>query len=462
MKKPNILFFFTDDQRFDTIHALGNSEISTPNMDKLVENGTAFTHAHIPCGTSPAVCMPSRAMLHAGRTLFHLEGLGQQIPKEHTTLGEAFQGAGYRTFGAGKWHNGPAAYARSFTDGDAIFFGGMWDHWNVPFCHYDPSGKYDKRILFTENFSYNNATKQIHCEYYSMGEHSTDVIAGAALNFIEKAEPAEPFLMYVSFLAPHDPRSMPRKFKEMYDPEKVSLPANFLEEHPFDFGASHIRDEVLLPTPRPEAEIRKHIAEYYGMISHVDDAIGRVIAGLNAKGMLDDTIIVLAGDNGLAVGQHGLMGKQNHYEHSVRVPMIFSGPGVPKGLKLDQYAYLLDIYPTLCDLAGVEKPASVEGHSLLPVMNDPQKTVRNTLYFAYVDLIRSVKDERFKLIEYAGRVRETQLFDLHNDPLETVNLYGNPEYDEVVRQKRTELKKYRDEWDDELHPLGKSYWSNYE
>ena len=140
--KPNIVFFFTDDQRFNTIHALGNDEIITPNIDRLVANGVAFTHAHIPCGTSGAVCMPSRAMLNTGRSLFHIEGAGQSIPDDHTTIGEALQGAGYRTFGTGKWHNGARAYARSFTDGDEIFFGGMADHWNVPAFHYDPTGQY--------------------------------------------------------------------------------------------------------------------------------------------------------------------------------------------------------------------------------------------------------------------------------------------------------------------------------
>ena len=130
--QPNILFFFTDDQRFDTIHALGNEQIVTPNLDRLVENGTAFTNAYIMGGSCPAVCMPSRAMLMTGRTLYHLHEQGQGIPEEHVLLGETLQKAGYVTFGTGKWHNGPAAYARSFTDGAEIFFGGMNDHWNVP------------------------------------------------------------------------------------------------------------------------------------------------------------------------------------------------------------------------------------------------------------------------------------------------------------------------------------------
>lgn len=131
IKKTNIVFFFTDDQNFNTINALNNKEVITPSMDRLVKEGVSFTRAHIPCGTCGAVCMPSRAMLNTGRTLFHLDREGQEIPEEHTLIGEMLQSAGYRTFGTGKWHNGTRAYARSFSDGAEIFFGGMDDHWNV-------------------------------------------------------------------------------------------------------------------------------------------------------------------------------------------------------------------------------------------------------------------------------------------------------------------------------------------
>lgn len=142
-KPPNVLFLFTDDQRFDTIGALGNPCVHTPSLDRLVSRGTAFTHAHIPGGISAAVCMPSRAMLHTGRTLFHLDGAGADIPPEHVTIGEYLGSRGYRTWGTGKWHNGASSFARSFSDGAEIFFGGMDDHWNVPVFDYDPEGRYD-------------------------------------------------------------------------------------------------------------------------------------------------------------------------------------------------------------------------------------------------------------------------------------------------------------------------------
>ena len=144
-----MIILLTDDQRAGTLHALGNDVIQTPHMDELVRRGTSFTRAHIPGGTLGAVCMPSRAMLNSGRTLFHLSGEGQDIPAEHITLGECLRGAGYHTHGVGKWHNGPDSYARSFSSGADIFFGGMWDHWNVPVCDYNPNGQYEHRIHFT-------------------------------------------------------------------------------------------------------------------------------------------------------------------------------------------------------------------------------------------------------------------------------------------------------------------------
>ena len=151
--------------------------------------------------------------------------------------------------------------------------------------------------------------------------------------------------MYVSLMAPHDPRTMPKEFLEMYDPEEIKLPENFLTEHPIDTGALRVRDELLAAFPREPNEIKRHIAEYYAMISHLDHAFGRLLTALQEQGKLDNTIIVFAGDNGLALGQHGLMGKQNLYDHSVRVPLIFAGPGIPEGEQRNSPVYLLDIFP---------------------------------------------------------------------------------------------------------------------
>ncbi len=455
--KPNVLFFFADDQRFDTICALGNDQIITPNLDALAARGTVFTRAHIPGGTCGAVCMPSRAMLHSGRTLFHIEDMGQQIPDEHTTLGECLQKAGYETFGTGKWHNERRAYARSFSAGAEIFFGGMGDHWNVPAYNFDPSGKYDARQPFVADPFYKNELSFRACDHVEAGRHSTDLFADSAIGFLKNREPGRPFFMYVSLMAPHDPRTMPERFLKMYDPERIPLPENFLGGHSIDTGALRIRDELLAEFPRRPEEIRRHIAEYYAMISHLDDAFGRLIAALREAGELDDTIVVMAGDNGLAVGQHGLMGKQSLYDHSVRVPLIFGGPGVPKAVRCDAPVYLLDIFPTICDMTGVGIPASVEGMSLAPCFGDEAFRGRECLYLAYANSIRGVTDCRHKLVEYA--CGSTQLFDLAADPLEMNNLAENSGFAAVLAGLRKTLVKLSAEWDDERHPTGREFWA---
>ena len=465
-KKPNVLIFFTDDQRFDTIGALGNDVIRTPNIDRLVARGTTFTQAHIPCGTHGAICMPSRAMLHTGRTLFHLQNSGETIPDEHTMLGELLKTAGYSTWGAGKWHNGRESFNRSFDDGDEIHFGGMADHWNVPAYHYDPSGKYDSRLPYIRNhmeFGNNNVSWR-EADHIHAGVHSSEILCNAGADFIRNQNGEVPFFCYIALLAPHDPRTMPQQFLDMYPADEIELPPNYLGGHPFDNGALKVRDEVLAEFPRTPEEIRRHMSEYYGMISHLDHELGKVLDALDDQGLADDTIIVFAGDNGLAVGQHGLMGKQNCYEHSVRVPLIFAGPGVPEGNQTDSFAYLLDIYPTLCEMLEIETPASVEGQSLVPILDDPRASLRQSLYFAYVSSQRAVKTRDYKLIEYRARDRgpQAQLFDLENDPWECNNLISDPSMTSTVADLRREMLRFREEWESGHTERSARFWERYD
>lgn len=439
---------------------MGNKEIRTPNIDKLVESGTAFTQAHIPGGTVGAICMPSRAMLHTGRTLFHLENNGSTVPAEHTLMGEALQEVGYQTFGTGKWHNGTEAYARSFTAGGEIMFGGMGDHWNVQACDYDSTGTYEnsRNKYIGQPFKDNNVETRL-CDHITAGKHSSELFSELAANWLKQYDSDDPFFMYISFMAPHDPRSMPEKFLNMYNPADIKIPENFKSEHPFDFGIRQVRDEVLSPYPRTEEEVKRHLAEYYGMISHLDHQLGNVIETLKNQGDYENTIIIFAGDNGLAVGQHGLFGKQSSYEHSVRVPLIFSGPGITVGGKRDSYTYLMDIFPTICELIDIDIPESVEGISLYPTFTDEKLSIRDTLYFVYADLVRGVKNDRYKLIEYHHKdLIKKQLFDLKNDPQEKNNLSDKEEYSDIVEELSSELTIYRDDWDEMGDPIGRKYW----
>ena len=462
MKSPtNILFLFTDDQRYDTIGAMGNQAISTPNMDRLVNSGVSFTHAHIPGGTAQAVCMPSRAMLHTGRSLFRLEGDGGQIPVGHTMMGEVFGSAGYRTYGTGKWHNGPDSFNRSFSEGDEIFFGGMADHWNVPAFHYDSTGRYASLLPICDDPKSSNHITQREADHITSGVHSSELIADSLMGFLSDVSESEPFFAYAAFLAPHDPRTMPERFRTMYDADSIELPPNFMTAHPFDNGELHVRDELLAGFPRTRKETRRHISEYYAMISHLDFEIGRVLDLLDARDLTKSTLVVLAGDNGLAIGQHGLFGKQSCYDHSVRVPLILSGPEIPNARR-DEYLFLYDIFPTLCEYTGIEAPESVEGQSFAALLGgDPASyRERDELYLAYTDKHRAIKSEGFKLIEYAvdGGHAASQLFDLTADPWETSNLAeSNP----VVRDRlRTRLVSLSESTGDRTSSWGKTFWES--
>lgn len=458
VKKPNVLFIFTDDQRHDTIHALGNEAIRTPHIDSLVENGVTFTNAYIMGGTSPAVCSPSRASLFSGLTLWNLENQGRygyEISEKYTTLPEVFRDNGYVTFGTGK--NAPGKeghFNRSFSTGDKILFKGMTQsQFRMPLHDYSPTNDYSKenRTIITE-------------------KHSAEIYADACIKFIESQQQSDkPFFAYMALQTPHDPREAPPAYHESYEAAEMELPVPFMPQHPFDNGMLKIRDEKLAPFPRTEAVVRKHLADYYATITHDDAQIGRVLKALEKSALAENTIVIFASDNGLGMGSHGLMGKQNVYEHSVRVPLIIRGPGFPKGEIREQLCYIYDIYPTLCERAGLTTPQTVQYKSLNKALKDETAKHRDHLYFAFMSWQRAVRDEQYKLIEYCvNGKRHTQLFDLTNDPQETRNLADAPEQKATIERLRELLTSERVRLNDGNTPYkltnqqGIDFWTTFE
>ena len=462
-KRPNILFILADDMRYDLISALGkNHQIKTPNLDKLVQRGLAFTNAHIPGGTLAAVCMPSRAMIQTGRNIFHLQDQGASVPANHALIGECLKAAGYETFGTGKWHNGTESYARSFTCGDEIFFGGMYDHWKVPTNHFDPSGQYTNRWYEVMDPCYSHHKSVRIADHVNFGIHSTELFSRTAADFIKNYDSEKPFYAFLAYMAPHDPRTMPNKYLDMYPAEEMELPPNFMTSHPFDFGINIVRDEILCKMPRDPMEIKEQIRDYYAMISHLDDAVGGVLQALEDSGHYDDTVIIFAADNGLAVGQHSLLGKQSCYEHSIRVPLVITGPGIPEGKSSESYVYLMDIFPTICEMLDIPIPETVDGISFHTTFSDPTSKIRDELFSLFGDKARSIKDSRYKLIEYKyADMRKTQLFDLINDPWEMNDLSYNKESYPTIYRLRERLRTVAEQWGDMESPEGERFWNEY-
>ena len=243
-------------------------------------------------------------------------------------------------------------------------------------------------------------------------------------------ESEQPFFAYVPFTAPHDPRQPSPEYRERYYQRNLPLPANYKPQHPFDNGALILRDENLAAWPRTEDVIRDQLAEYYGLITHLDDQVGRILAALDENGQAGNTIVVYAADHGLSVGSHGLLGKQNLYEHSMRCPLIIRGPEVPHGTT-DAFTYLYDLFPTLLAQGAVAEPPGIDGRDLTPLWSGGDPTWRKSLFLPYRDVMRAVRDDRYKLIVYPN-VNHRQLFDLVEDPDELHNLIADPDHAEIA------------------------------
>jgi arylsulfatase A-like enzyme len=433
-RRPNVLFLLTDDQRADTIRELGNNVINTPNLDRLVRNGVAFTRAV--CANP--ICTPSRAEILSGCNGFRngVVDFGRPIDSELLLWPQAMQRAGYQTWYVGKWHNDGHPTTRGYDETLGLFAGGG-GRWAVDRVDWKGSEITGYRGWI---FQSDDGTK-----YPEKGVGLTSGIsrhfADAAIQFIRRKS-EKPFFLHVNFTAPHDPLLMPPGYEDMYDPKKIPLPPNFLPKHPFDHGNLEGRDERLLPWPRTKKLVRETIAMYYAVISHLDEQIGRIIAALEETGEADNTIIIFSSDHGLGVGSHGVRGKQNMYEHTINVPLIIRGPGIPKNERRRAQVYLRELYPTVCDLAGIEIPSSVEGQSFAQALVSNRYTHHREVFGYFRDKQRMIRNDRWKLIQYP-QIDKLQLFDLPSDPHELNDLANDRAHLSTVEDLRERLHSWQ-------------------
>ena len=368
--RRNVVLLLADDLRPDCLGLLGHPVVKTPQLDRLLEHGFVFRSAYVLGSNSGAVCMPSRTMIQTGISYLRKE-------RATPTLAQTIKHAGYASIRSGKFGNNPNPLDQDF---DQHVDGGD-----------DAKGNADNIIAF-------------------IGQH-----AGK-----------NPMFLYFAPHEPHDPQHATAEFYQMYQAPAIRMPVNFLPFHPFDNGEMTVRDEKTLPWPRTRENVGGKLARYYASVSYFDQQAGRIIDALKQAGQFDNSVFIVAGDNGLSLGEHGLLGKQNLYEFGgMHVPLIFAGPGIPKG-ESKALVYLFDLYPTLCELAGIPIPAGLDAKSLVPVIRGERPKIRDCLFTAYRDCQRSIRDDRWKLIRYP-LIDKTQLFDLQADPHEMTDLADKPE-----------------------------------
>lgn len=463
-ERPNILFILADDQSpFDLKVYNPDSILETPAIDRLAREGMVFDDAYHMGAYVGAVCSPSRHMIMSGRTVWHLPTAPLAMENglcpadlDQQTIPAVFNRAGYATMRTCKQGNSYEAANRLFAvRHDATKRGGTAE---------TGSAWHGDRVM----------------DYLQQRENQKD---------------SRPFLIYFGFSHPHDERDGTPELLAKYGAvnhtdqttpppshsKQPMLPVNYLPEHPFHHGHPNLRDEVAVSgvwQRRDQNTIRNELGRQFACSENIDIQISRVLDRLESMNELENTYIVYTADHGMAIGRHGLQGKQNLYQHTWRVPFIVKGPGIKPGSRVEGNIYLLDVLATLCDLAGIPVPSTNEGVSIRPVLEGREATIRDVLYGVYnggtKPGMRSVKRGDWKLIKYDvmdGAVRETQLFNLAENPQEFLkehhdaktvkltgskpeehqrNLAGDPRYADKLQEMEAlllaEMRRLDDPW----------------
>jgi len=441
--RPNILFLLADDMRPDCISALGNPRIETPNLDRMVLNGTAFNRA----SCSYPICTVSRTELLTGRHAWS-ERKANENEGKIPTWPEQLKNSGYETWHVGKWHVKGRPSSRGYTKVSGLFSAGGSQYWKEGQRNWRGS-------LITGYRGWIFQSDDGKSKYPEAGVGLTPDInirfADSAIALIRDPS-SDPWFCQVNFTAPHDPLMMPPGLEGKYRSEDMVLPKNYLPRHPFDHGNLEGRDEQLLDWPRTESAIKDLLRVYYSVIEGLDAQIGRILTVLKETGQLENTIIIFSSDHGLACGSHGLRGKQNQYEHTINVPLIMMGPHIKAGWTSDAQVYLRELYPTTCDLANVDIPEGLDGKSFKAILQGSGKSHHKNIYGYFTDTQRMIRTEDgWKLIRYP-KVDRWQLFDLNTDPFEIDDLVNssNPIHKQKFNELRTELNAWRKNQGDPL------------
>lgn len=465
--KPNFIFLFADDYTYSAVHALGNSEIITPNLDRLVAQGTTFTHAYNMGAWNGAVCVASRSMMISGRSVWNAQKQYEGWKKDQGleyTWGNYMKSAGYETFMGGKWH--VTAKTQKVFDHVKNEKPGMpadqWDHATMVTTFKELPKNVDPATVMplgynrpkNEKDTLWNPADPKHGGYWEGGTHWSELLKQDAVEFLDVAKEQEkPVFMYLAFNAPHDPRQAPQAFLDKYPLENLSLPKSWQELYPERAGIDNdhqLRDEALAPFPRTEYATKKHIQEYYALITHLDQQLGEIWKKVTETLDPNNTYIVFTADHGLAMGKHGLLGKQSLFDHSIRAPFVILGPDVPKGKKVAADIYIQDAMATALDVAGIADTNTVFFNSVLPLAKSAEpKSNYPAIYGSYVNSQRMIRKDGYKLLVYP-KINKLLLFNMEADPEEMNNLATEAAHQPKIDTLFTELQELQKQLGDAL------------
>ena len=462
-QKPNILFIMTDDHAAHAISSYGSKINTTPNIDRIADEGVRFEN----CFCTNGICAPSRAVILSGKHS-HLNGLrdnSQTFDGTQQTFPKLLQQAGYQTVMLGKWH------LKSDPTG--------FDYWNI----LPGQGQYYNPDLIEMG------ERKQHPGYV------TDLITDIALDYLEnKRDKEKPFMMMLHHKAPHRNWQPAPRHLTMYDEVKFPEPDTLFDDYSTRSAAAveqemSLRDSMQIaydlkmePAPKrlneeqraaweaaygpkraafekekPEGDdlvrwkYQRYMQDYLGCIAAVDENIGRVLDFLDSSGLAENTIVVYTSDQGFYLGDHGWFDKRFMYEESLRMPLLAKFPGkTSPGSINNELVQNLDFAPTFLELAGVDVPKDMQGESIVGFLQN--KTVndwRESIYYHYyeypaVHMVKrhyGVRTKQYKLLHYYHDIDAWELYDLENDPQELKNVYDNPDYSDVVKKLTAELKR---------------------
>lgn len=434
-KRPNFLFVFTDDQRWDALGVVQAEQgkwarfpwFKTPHMDRLAAGGVRFRNAFV----VNSLCAPSRACFLTGR-YSHFNGIANNhtpFPTDNVTFATLLRTAGYQTGYVGKWHMGQQKGQRPGFDYSASFIG---------------QGKYFDCPIEINGVS--TPTQGF------VDDRSTDF----AIDFMKKHR-EQPFALVVGFKSCHGPFTPPERAKERFTGDMAKPPAN--RDAPAIYRSAAAERQQEQPkkkkaTNPPGAEAKRAgvSLNYFRCVSSADDNLGRLLDALDELKLAEDTVVVFGSDNGYYLGEHGLGDKRSAYDESLRIPLIVRYPrlGV-KGKARDEMVLNIDLAPTFLDFAGVAAPKEMQGRSWRPLLEGKSAEWRKAWFYEYflergytgIPTVLAVRTGNAKIIKYPGHDDWTEVFDLHADPYETKNLATDPAHKALREQLEGEFERQK-------------------